>query len=235
MLIHADRITVMRQERAILKDVTLAVNARDFITIIGPNGAGKSMLLKCMMGFYAPDAGTVARKEGLRIGYVPQRLTPDQAMPISVRRFLRLRKRADAAAVARVAEETGIAAALERSLHTLSGGELQRALLARALLGDPELLALDEPAQNLDVSGQLAFYKLLERVFAERAISILMVSHDLHMVMASTRQVVCLFHHVCCSGEPHAVTRDPAFISLFGDDMARMMATYQHEHHDHRH
>lgn len=229
-LIESRDVTVIRQGKRILESVSLSIGTRDFITVIGPNGAGKSMLLKCLMGFYRPEKGTVTRKKGLRIGYVPQRLVPDHAMPITARRFLSLRKKADAESLRKTAHETGIGPILEKPLSALSGGELQRVLLARSLLDHPELLVLDEPAQNLDISGQFAFYKLLERIYSERHLSILMVSHDLHMVMASTRQVVCLFHHVCCSGEPHAVTQDPEFISLFGRDMANMMAVYQHSH-----
>jgi zinc transport system ATP-binding protein len=233
-LIAAESLTVTRQGKRILNEVSLAVGERDFITVIGPNGAGKSMLLKCLMGFYAPDSGTVRRREDTRIGYVPQRFVPDPVLPISVRRFLCLRKHADARALHGVVEETGIDAVLEEPLHVLSGGELQRVLLARALLDGPALLALDEPAQNLDISGQLAFYKLLERIYAERAVSILMVSHDLHMVMASTRQVVCLFHHVCCEGKPEEVSQHPEFINLFGRDMSDMLRVYTHTH-NHRH
>ena len=125
---------------------------------------------------------------------------------------------------------------LHQPLTLLSGGELQRVLLARSLLNNPELLILDEPAQNLDITGQLSFYRLIEHIYQERKLTILMVSHDLHMVMASSRQVICLFHHVCCSGEPQAVTKDPEFIALFGKDMANMMAVYQHSHnHTHHH
>ncbi len=233
-LITAEHITVARQGKNILNDVSITVNHNDFITLIGPNGAGKSMLLKCLMGFYQPDSGVIARKKGLKIGYVPQRLIPDHTMPITVERFLTLRKKVDAASVQNTALETSIDTILSKPISVLSGGELQRVLLARSLLDNPELLVLDEPAQNLDVSGQLSFYKLLERIYEERDLSILMVSHDLHMVMASTKQVVCLFHHVCCSGEPQMVTRDPEFISLFGNDMAKMMAVYQHSH-NHKH
>lgn len=235
-LVTAEEISVIRQGKAVLNAVSLSVEPRDFMTVIGPNGAGKSMLLKCLMGIVTPDSGRIRRKEGLKVGYMPQRLTPDPSLPICTRRFLSLRRKDSPEAIAEVAEETGLAAALDLPLHTLSGGQLQRALLARSLLGEPELLVLDEPAQNLDISGQLAFYRLLERIYAQRGVAILMVSHDLHMVMASTRQVLCLYHHVCCHGEPHAVTRDPEFVSLFGDDMARMMAVYQHSHnHGHAH
>ena len=236
-LIEANNITVIRQGKSVLKEVSVEIGKRDFITIIGPNGAGKSMLLKCLMEFYRPDSGKVTRKKGLKIGYVPQRMACEPTMPISVKRFLTLRKKTDKAQLHKIAEETSITPILEKPLYVLSGGELQRVLLARSLLDHPELLILDEPAQNLDVTGQLSFYKLLEQIYNEHALSILMVSHDLHMVMASTRQVVCLYHHICCSGEPHAVTKDPEFISLFGHDMANMMAVYQHSHnhthHDH--
>ncbi len=225
---------MFRGQREILKDVSLTVNERDFITVIGPNGAGKSMLLKCLMGFYEPDRGVVSRNRNMRIGYVPQSLTADRALPITVRRFLGLRKKVDGRAICEAGEETAVLELFERPMHVLSDGELQRVLLTRALLGDPALLVLDEPAQNLDISSQLALYKLLERIYNERGLSILMVSHDLHLVMSCTRQVVCLFHHICCSGEPQAVARDPEFISLFGNDMARMMAVYHHTH-DHRH
>ena len=233
-MIRARSVSVRHGGRTLLRDVSLRIEERDFITIVGPNGAGKTTLLKCLMGFLAPDEGAVARAPKLRIGYVPQRFSTDPAMPLSARRFLALRKRADARAIAEVAAETAAHDALDKPMHVLSGGELQRVLLARALLGDPQLLVLDEGAQNLDVSGQLAFYRLLERIYDERRLAILMVSHDLHLVMASTRHVVCLFHHVCCSGRPREVAQDPEFISLFGDDVAKMMAVYHHEH-DHAH
>lgn len=229
-LISAERVSVLRGRRAILKEVSLEIGERDFVTVIGPNGAGKSLLLKCLMGFCKPDRGRVLRREGLKVGYMPQSLSVDRSAPVTAGRFLSLRKPTSREAILKTSEETAVAHLLDKPLHALSGGELQRVLLTRALLGDPELLMLDEPAQNLDVSSQLAFYKLMERVYNERRLSILMVSHDLHLVMSCTRRVVCLFHHVCCSGEPQTVARDPEFISLFGDDMARMMAVYHHAH-----
>lgn len=233
-LIQASKISVSRQGNRILENVSITVGKHDFLTVIGPNGAGKSMLLKCLMGFYMPDTGEIRKMAGLRIGYVPQNFAPENSMPISVRRFLGLRRKTETAVLETVVEETGILTMLDRPLFSLSGGERQRVLLARSLLDNPHLLVLDEPAQNLDISGQLAFYKLIEKIFKERKVSILMVSHDLHLVMASTNEVICLFHHVCCSGEPQIVAKDPEFISLFGEDMATMMAAYHHSH-DHVH
>ncbi|MBL4739764.1 MAG: ATP-binding cassette domain-containing protein [Sneathiella sp.] len=234
-LISAKHVSVYRDSQPILKDVSLDIGENDFTTIIGPNGAGKSMLLKCLMGFYAPDKGHVTPRVGLKIGYVPQRLTADPTIPITTRRFISQRKKVTKKEVLSVVEETGIEGSLEKPLSVLSGGELQRVLLARALLDSPELLVLDEPAQNLDITGQLGFYKLLDRVYHERNLSVLMVSHDLHLVMSSTKNVLCLFKEVCCMGEPRVVARDPEFVSLFGDDMAQLMASYQHHDHNHGH
>ncbi len=234
-LTAAEGVSVIRGGKAILDDISFSIGAREFITLIGPNGAGKTMLLHALMGFYAPDRGRIARKPGTIIGYMPQRFAPDPALPITVRRFLKLVKGASGGAIGEMLARVQAEGIAERPLHVLSGGELQRVLLARALLRNPHLLVLDEPAQNLDIGGQLAFYKLLESIYAERNISILIVSHDLHLVMASTSRVLCLFHHICCSGAPEAVTKDPKFTALFGADMARMLSVYHHAHAHHHH
>jgi zinc transport system ATP-binding protein len=235
-LIAADHLSIVRQGRPILDNVTLAIHPHEFVTVIGPNGAGKTVLLHSLMGFFAADAGSVRRRPGLRIGYMPQRLTPDPALPITAARFLRLVRGATGARIEESLAVAGASALARKPLHVLSGGEMQRVLLARALLHRPDLLVLDEPAQNLDIGGQLGFYRLLETIYQERGCSILMVSHDLHMVMASTSRVLCLFHHVCCTGTPETVTKDPQFAALFGSDMARLMSVYHHAHsHTHAH
>ena len=235
-LITASNITVNRGGKKILDDVSLKVGTSDFITVLGPNGGGKSMLLKCLMGFYAPDQGQVTKANHLKVGYVPQQFSSEHTMPISVLQFLNLRKTLSPNELDKISTETNITDLLHKPLNVLSGGELQRILLARSLIGKPSLLVLDEPAQNLDIAGQLAFYKLLTRIYEQRELTILMVSHDLHMVMATTRRVICLFRHICCSGEPQVVTKDPEFKTLFGNDMAEMMAVYQHGHkHSHDH
>jgi len=233
-LIKAENLRVSRDNRPVLDNVSLEVAPADFVTIIGPNGAGKTTLLRCLAGIMKPDSGTIHRSPDLRTSYIPQRMTPEPSLPMNVNAFLRLRISPGENDISSIAEETGISSLLDRSIHVLSGGEWQRVLLARALINRPDVIILDEPAQNLDISGQLGFYEHLNRIHKERRIALVMVSHDLHMVMASTRKVVCLYHHICCSGEPIAVTRDPEFIQLFGKEMARMMAVYQHDH-DHHH
>lgn len=233
-LLSGTNLTVERHGKRILDNVSLSIAPRDFITIIGPNGAGKSMLLKCLLGFYQPTKGQVAQQAGLRIGYVPQRMSVERTIPITVERFLKLHKPCSRASREQVIADTDISALVKRPLTVLSGGEMQRVLLARALLNDPQLLMLDEPAQNLDISGQLAFYEHLERAYQSRDMSVVMVSHDLHLVLASTQRVVCLYHHVCCTGKPEQIRTDPSFIKLFGNDMSRLMSYYQHQH-DHNH
>ena len=233
-LIQAIGLYVNRHSKDILKDVSLEIKNKDFITIVGPNGAGKSILLECLMGTFIPNSGSIKRKKSISMGYIPQNFNLEKSMPISVKRFLNLNKKFLQVNLDRAIEETGILSILNSNLATLSGGELQKVLLARSLLSNPELLILDEPAQNLDIKSQLNFYNLLNEIFENRNLSILMVSHDLHMVMASTRKVICLFNHICCSGEPQKVAKDPEFINLFGNDMAKMMSVYQHTH-DHTH
>ena len=235
--ITTHNMSIIRQKRAILHDISLDINPHDFITIIGPNGAGKSMLLKCLLGFFPPDKGSITRKPDLKIGYMPQYFTLEPTIPINVKHFICLAKnlaKNPAKNLDDIVAQTGIENLLTRPLITLSGGERQRVLLARALLDSPELLVLDEPAQNLDIAGQLQFYDLLDKIYKTQKLAIVMISHDLHMVMKSTKQVICLYHHICCSGKPQAVTKDPEFIALFGNDMAKMMAVYQHSH-DHQH
>lgn len=235
-LISANNISVIKNQKSILTDIDIEINKNDFITIIGPNGAGKSMLLKCLMGFYKPDKGDIRKKKNLKIGYMAQNINIKNNMPINVQRFVTVHKKFDEYSLKKVILETQIDKIINKQMSVLSGGEMQRVLLARSLLNNPDLLILDEPAQNLDISGQINFYKLLQFIYKKRNLSILMVSHDLHLVMVSTKKVLCLYNHICCSGEPHQIAKDPEFISMFGKDMANMMSVYQHSHnHDHDH
>ena len=230
-LLAAENISVAFGGEVALADVSIRVRRADFITIVGPNGAGKTTLLKCLIGAHKPDSGKVRRAAGLRIGYAPQQLAADRTMPISAGSFISLRKHATADAVVQAAAEVNIGAALHKPLYALSGGERQRVLLARALLGEPDILVLDEPAQNLDVSGRTAFYALLARIYRRRQLAVVMVSHDLHLVMQATKHVICLYHHICCSGAPQQVARDPQFAAAFG--AAPLTAFYHHKHNHH--
>jgi len=233
-LIAAHDVGVRRDGKTLLEHVNIEVAQDEIVTLIGPNGAGKTTLIRVLLGVTAPDTGTVQRRAGLRIGYVPQRFEADPVLPLTLARFLTLgSKRPAAGALERILEETGIAALRGAPLHTLSGGELQRAVLARALLRAPELLILDEPVQGVDFSGQLDLYDLVGRLQRDYGCGVLMVSHDLHVVMRATDRVVCINRHLCCAGRPEAVSRHPEYVSLFGP-RAGELAVYTHEH-DHAH
>ncbi len=234
VLIRADRLDVRIGGRSILDRVSLDVAGGEIVTVIGPNGAGKTVLVRAILGLLRPSAGRVHRRPGLRIGYVPQRLHLDPVMPLSVARFLTLGGRRGRGAIEAALAETGILDAIDAPVQRISGGEFQRVLLARALMRDPELLVLDEPVQGVDVGGQASLYRLITRLRDRRGCGVLMVSHDLHLVMASTDRVVCINRHVCCTGHPDAVSRDPAYLELFGPEVARNVAVYVHDHdHDH--
>jgi len=220
--------------RRILRDVDLSVRRREIVTVVGPNGSGKTTLLKVLIGAQPPSEGVVVREAGLKIGYVPQRLAIDQAMPLTVARWLGLSGSTAKESRLQIAERVGISALLEQQMTSLSGGEFQRALLAQALLVRPDLLVLDEPTQGLDQPAVASFYGLIEEVREDLDCAVLMVSHDLHVVMRSSDHVICLNGHVCCQGTPTLVSAAPEYQALFGFGTEGALALYRHEH-DHRH
>ncbi|MFZ5467285.1 MAG: ATP-binding cassette domain-containing protein [Pseudomonadota bacterium] len=232
-LIRASGVTVERDGNRLLDGVDLTVESRQIVTLVGPNGAGKTTLVRVLLGLLKQDAGTVERREGLVVGYVPQRFQAPPSLPMDVEAFLRLAGTSSAARRREVLDELGAGYLHRRPLRALSGGEMQRVLLARALLRRPDLLVLDEPAQGLDVHGQQELYALVARLRHATGCGVLMISHDLHLVMAATDQVVCLERHVCCVGSPESIGRDPEYLRLFGPEWEGF-ALYQHQH-DHHH
>ena len=234
-LLHLHNIRLRRDDRTILDGVSLTVRAGEIHTVIGPNGAGKTSLVRVALGLVRPDSGERHCKSGLRIGYMPQRLDINAALPLTVERFLQLaRPGLTPANLAQGLREVGAAHVLGTAVTRLSGGELQRVLLARALLREPELLVLDEPAQGVDITGQEELYTLIGRMRDERGLGVLMVSHDLHLVMAATDHVLCLNQHVCCEGHPESVSAHPEYLRLFGAQGVKGLAVYSHRH-DHHH
>jgi zinc transport system ATP-binding protein len=215
----------------VLQDVSLTLEIGKVLTIIGPNGAGKSSLLKVLLGLQKADSGEVSLRDGLRIGYVPQSISIDNNLPLSVRRFVALGGKGS---VSEVLAMLKIEHLSDTAIQSISGGEFQRVLLARALLRKPDLLVLDEPAQGVDVMGQGELYEKISTLRNQYGFGVIMVSHDLHLVMAKTDQVICLNQHICCHGVPADVSRHPEYQRLFGDMSNSGLAVYTH-HHDHTH
>jgi len=233
-LVAAEGVGMSFLGRQILSSVDLIVNRGEIVTLIGLNGSGKSTLARILLGLIQPGAGRVWRAAHLRHGYVPQNITIDPAMPLTLRRFLTLGGKVAEADLMAIMDEVGLPDRLSAQVAGFSGGEIHRAMLARALLREPDFLVLDEPMSGVDVAGQGQLYQLIENVRDRYNCGVLLISHDLHVVMAATDRVICLNHHVCCTGRPDAVVGDPEFRALFGAAVADRLALYHH-HHDHDH
>ncbi len=233
-LIHVDHLKVSFGSQTVLTDVTFSVAEQEIVTLIGPNGAGKSTLMRTILGLIKPTSGTVSIKKNIRIGYMPQKISVESFMPITVRGFLELAKFRHLANMQEISNLLGVEELLDTPIQEVSGGELQRVLLTRALLNQPDLLVLDEPVQGVDIAGQSELYFLIAQIRDQQKCGVLMISHDLHLVMAETDTVVCLNKHVCCSGHPESVSKHPEFLNLFGKQAVEGLAFYTHNH-NHRH
>ncbi|RKE84857.1 metal ABC transporter ATP-binding protein [Rhizobium sp. AG855] len=225
---------VYRNGRWLVRGVDFSVRSGEIVTLIGPNGSGKSTSAKLATGILRADEGRVDRKPNLRIGYVPQRLAVDWTMPLTVRRLMTLTAPLGADEIEGALDAVGIRHLAGAEVQHLSGGEFQRALLARAMARKPDILVLDEPVQGVDFSGEIALYDLITSIRNATGCGILLISHDLHIVMAETDTVICLNGHVCCRGTPAAVSSSPEYMRLFGDKASRTLAVYSHDH-DHTH
>lgn len=234
VLAHARHIGVHRAGRWLVRHVDLTVRRGEIVTVIGPNGSGKSTCAKALLGLIAVDEGSASVGDGVRVGYVPQTISIDWTLPLTVARLLTLTARHDRADIDAALAEVGLPGMADAPVQTLSGGEFQRALLARAIIRRPDLLVLDEPVQGVDFTGQIALYRLIRDIRDRLDCGVLLISHDLHIVMAETDTVVCLNGHVCCSGTPKLVAEDPEYRKLFGPSAAEALAVYRHRH-DHAH
>lgn len=233
-LLMLENAGIERSGNWLVRGVSFAMAAGEIVTLIGPNGSGKSTTARMALGILKPDEGSVSRRQGLRIAYVPQKLAVDWTLPLTVQRFLHLTGRISDREAADAMAATGVSHLARSQVRTLSGGEFQRVLLARAIARKPQLLVLDEPVQGVDFTGEIALYDLIKRIRDDLDCGILLISHDLHVVMAATDRVICLNGHVCCSGTPTAVASSAEYKALFGARAASTLAVYEH-HHDHTH
>ena len=237
-LIEARDLALSLDGREVLRDVSLSIQPGEIVTIVGPNGSGKSSLLRALIGAIRASRGTLTRKPGLKIGYVPQKLAIDPTLPITVERFLSLPRPVPREVARAALDRAGAEGLAGRQMTRLSGGQFQRVLLARALLVDPDILMLDEATQGLDQPGAAAFYRRIEDIRRTMGCANVMVSHDLHVVMAASDRVLCVNGHICCEGAPELVASRPEYQALFGTGTQGALALYRHEHshsHDHSH
>jgi zinc transport system ATP-binding protein len=233
-LIQVEDLTVRYGASTALSGVSLHVEPGEIVTIVGPNGSGKTSLLRAIIGAVKPVKGRVVQESGVKIGYVPQNLHIDETLPITVSRFLKLPSNVAAADISYALTRAGVPDLAKAQLSQLSGGQFQRVLLARAIIGNPDLLLLDEATQGLDQRGSASFYQQIETVRQNTGCAILMISHELHVVMSASDRVICLNGHVCCEGTPAVVASAPEYRALFGTGTGGALALYRHKH-DHSH
>lgn len=233
-LIQLKNINVEFAQKTALRNINLSIYPNSIITIVGPNGGGKSTLLKTLLKLQAPTSGEVIYSKNVRIGYVPQKIHLDHSLPITVERFLSLKKGIKKDEISTALSQLSISHLRKNSMQKLSGGEMQRVLLARAILNKPNLLVLDEPTQGVDITGQAELYQLIHQTQQQLNCAVLMVSHDLHIVMADSKEVLCINQHICCAGTPDVLSNDPTFMRLWGDQLAQNVGFYSH-HHNHHH
>ena len=234
LLLRARNLSYAQGKRQILDDISFELRRAEITTIIGPNGAGKTTLTNIVTGLIGEFEGVIERAPDLRIGYLPQKVYVNTLMPLSVRRLLQLTHNASENEIDQALAQTGVAYLKQRQVRSLSEGELKRVLLARTTLRQPGLLVLDEPTAGVDVSGEIRMYQLIVELRSQLQCAVLLVSHDLHLVMSQTDQVLCLNQHLCCSGLPESVSRHPEYLALFGQQASDSIAIYAH-HHDHEH
>ncbi len=233
-LVKFDGVEFSHQDKLVIHDVSFTVEPGIFLTIVGPNGSGKTTILKLIIGAYNPTRGTITRDADLRIGYVPQKLNVNDTIPIDVNCFLNLGRKFPNKKIRNIAEETGITHLMKVPLLSLSGGQTQRVLYARALLAEPNLLIMDEATQGMDAEGEERFYRLVNDYRARTNCAIILVSHEMHVVSSFSNWVICLNGHICCQGEPSLIFEDEKFVELFGRFPQNELAYYPHKH-DHSH
>ena len=222
----------------IIEDINLTLNRGAITTLIGPNGAGKTTLLKLILGLLSPTSGVITRHAFCALSYMPQKLSVPPLLPLTVRDFLNLTnphfESTPSVMIQKLGDILNISPLLSKSMHHLSGGEQQKILFFRCILSAPNVLILDEPAQGVDMGTQRILYESMNTVRNETGCAILMVSHDIHMVMAYCDHVICLNRHICCHGSPHDIRNHPEYTGLFAGHIPPHIAPYHHDH-DHIH
>ncbi|MGN6384680.1 MAG: metal ABC transporter ATP-binding protein [Verrucomicrobiota bacterium] len=247
IVLRVREVKVSFGSNTILDGVNLEIPRGEVVALIGPNGSGKTTLLRSILGLQPIDSGSIEifghrelRKVLPRVGYVPQKLSLDRGFILSVREFLSLRARQTSQwfwkstraidqKVCQGFSEIGIESLLDKPVAQLSGGQLQRVLIAFSLLGEPELLLLDEPTAGVDTPGEQSFYELISQVQQKHKLTVILVSHDLSMVYRYASWVYALNRVICCEGTPQQVMNADSLRQAYGIHVS----PYGHHHHVH--
>ena len=230
-----------------LDNITFSVDKGDLLGMIGPNGAGKTTLFSCMLGLLGGYRGTIRmfgedirgnNKLFQRIGYIPQRMSIDSNFPATVEEIVSLgitrqKKTSDEERIAGALETVGLLPLKERRIGELSGGQQQRVLIAKAIVNEPELLILDEPATGIDLETQNRFYSLLRELNEKQKITMIWSSHDLDAVNKLASRVACVNRSMFFHGETHEFFENPDLLKAYSESS---MQAHMHMHdHDHEH
>ena len=235
LLVKLENAGVYRSSKWLVRGISLEINQGQIVTLIGPNGSGKTTTAKMILNILNTDEGLV-KGNANKMAYVPQKINIDWTMPLRVIDFMKITSSLNNTQIIESLVMTGVDKLLYNQIHSLSGGEFQRVLIARAIAKKPDLLVLDEPVQGVDFNGEIALYNLIKEISVNLNCGILLISHDMHFVMSTTDHVICLNGHICCSGSPSNVVKNPEYIKLFGEHNSETLSYYQHQHdHSHNH
>ena len=232
-LVKLENAGVYRSSKWLVRGISFEINKGQIVTLIGPNGSGKTTTAKMILNILDTDEG-MATSNTSKMAYVPQKINIDWTMPLRVIDFMKITNNLNNSQITDSLTMTGVDKLLYNQIHSLSGGEFQRVLIARAIAKKPDLLVLDEPVQGVDFNGEIALYNLIKKISSTLNCGILLISHDMHFVMSTTDHVICLNGHICCSGNPSSVVKNPEYIKLFGEHNSETLSYYQHQH-DHSH
>lgn len=217
--------------KRILHNINLELSKGEITTLIGPNGGGKTSIARILLGILKPTKGKIITDKKIKIGYMPQKISFDKTIPLTARDFIKLSTK-EVIFDKSLIKALDVENILDQQIQDLSGGQLQKILLIRALATNPDLLVLDEPTQYMDIKAVDNFYQILEEIRKQKHCAILLISHDLLAIMQKTDAVFCINNHICCHGSPSNVNNHPEYLSLFGNKSS--LGIYQH-HHDHSH
>jgi len=230
-ILTVENLGVKFDNNEVLRGLNFFIQKEDVLAIVGPNGAGKSVLLRTLLGL-VPYSGKISWAPGIKIGYVPQKFNIDKDLPLSVEEFFKfkekkLEKIISALKSVGITDEHHIEHhILKQRLGWLSGGQIQRILIAWSIIDNPDVLLFDEPTAGIDVGGEETIYNLLKKLKDERGFTVLLISHDLNIVYKYANSVICVNKEMVCHGEPNTVLDPTSLAKLYGGETS----FYKHEH-----